>query len=138
MIGSIPDHWQYISPRFSLIYRLNAKTLLKQILEKKNCKIWCLIINYFSFYLKKLSSLMKKINKIKIVLWVWRRKLADIMTKWRDDDFTSEKSQTCGHRKIPLTLLSVFQSPPELVSKTQSCETVFLNQCRKNLLFDKS
>ena len=52
-----------------------------------------------------------------------------------DDKFTSSKkkkrSQTHGHRKIPLALLSVSKPPSGLVSKTRRYKMVFLSWWKK-------
>ena len=58
----------------------------------------------------------------------------DTKTRWRDDNEMREKSQTCGYRKIPLSLLPMLQHSCRLVSKTGRCEVAFLVDKERSIL----
>ena len=69
-----------------------------------------------------------------------QRKLAKLKTWWKnDDEFTSrkEKSQTRGHRKIPVYLLSVLQPPFWSIWKTGRRKIDISGQWNKYPLFEK-
>ena len=51
--------------------------------------------------------------------------------------FQEMKNQTCGHKKIPLTLLPILQLTSGLISKTGGSKVVFLNWLRKDLHYEK-
>ena len=57
-----------------------------------------------------------------------------ITTRW----YCPSKSQTCGNRKIPLTLLLLLQVSSGSVSKSGRREVVFSSQSRKNPFIHKS
>ena len=54
--------------------------------------------------------------------------VAETMKRWQRVHISKGGNQTYGHRKIPLTLISVLQPPSGPVSKTGRCEVVFLSR----------